>query len=237
MNWFSRNKQTRQHLEREREALARSIEELAVSERLESDEEGEEASLASAHHALLIPPRLRLQSRPMPVVRVETAQQEARMLESDAPMTLPGKRLGHSTKVRLQAVRSGQAREPITERISVAEPVGQRADLPATSNGEQTPVLVRKIELPATTSPMSPPLALFCGSGVIEQGQTEATIHNPRIYAQSVVTVMLAGNPGPVVVHYVSLQPRAGFTLQMSAPVSFTTPFNYAVITVSSNGS
>ncbi len=54
-------------------------------------------------------------------------------------------------------------------------------------------------------------------------------VRNARVTEQSIVTVMLASNPGPVVVHYVSLQPRAGFTLHMSAPVTTQTPFSYAV--------
>jgi hypothetical protein len=40
---------------------------------------------------------------------------------------------------------------------------------------------------------------------------------------------MLTGNPGPVVVQYISLHPRMGFTVHLSAPVTADTPFNYAL--------
>ena len=239
MAWFDKRKWSRQRAEQEREALAASVEELTRSERASDDEYGEdeEASVGSTGRAVLIPPRLSLQSRPLPIVRVEPTkhilvkhepEQGARMSHMDAPVVLPGKRLGHSTKVRLQAVHPGQARDPITERVAAFEPSEQRESARDGLSTHDGQAIVRRIESPAALSPVSPP-SLLCGRGVIEAGREDATIHNPHLSAQSVVTVMLAGNPGPVVVHYISLQPRAGFTLHMSAPVVATTPFNYAV--------
>lgn len=239
MSWFDKHKWSRQRVEREREALAVSVEELTARAQPTDDEcEEEEVSLASMGATALIPPRLSLQSRPLPAVRAETTkhmstayelEQKTRMPSSpDASATLPGKRLGRSTKVRLQAVRPGQPREPITERVASVEPSEQRESTRDGLGTREGQAIVKRLETLAAPSPISPP-SLFCGSGVIEVGQEDATIHNPRISARSVVTVMLAGNPGPVVVHYVSLQPGMGFTLHMSAPVVTATPFNYAV--------
>ena len=241
MVWFAKHKRSHQQIERE--ALAASVEELARDEIFSGDkwadeDEDKEASAARTGGAILIPPLLHLQSRPLPAVHADATKQitvkrelgqEARMLDAGAPIALSGKRLGRSTKVHLQAVRPGQVRTPITERVPIVEPSEPRADAhvePSTHNGQ---AIARRIEPPVAPSPTFSPSSLFCGSGIIEEGQGDATVHNPRISAQSVITVMLAGNPGPVVVHYISLQPRAGFTLHMSAPVSTTIPFNYAV--------
>jgi len=67
------------------------------------------------------------------------------------------------------------------------------------------------------------------GRGVINQGQNVVTVPNIAITERSVVTVMLTGNPGPVVVQYVALHPRMGFTVHLSAPTAASTPFNYLI--------
>lgn len=238
MAWFAKHKWSHQKIEQGRESLAASVKELSADEGEVDNEwdENEKISASSTGSSILIPPVLHLQSRPLPAVRIETtrqmgakrqAEQEARRQEAEA--VLPGKRLGRSTKVRLQAVRPGARPEPTTERVPVAEPAEERANARPLSYPPDEQALVKRAESSAPSADEHAPTALLCGSGVIEEGRDDATVHNPRISAQSIVSVMLAGNPGPVVVHYISLQPRAGFTLHMSAPVSATTPFNYAV--------
>jgi hypothetical protein len=282
MNWFEKYKWSRRQAERAREAPAAPAEGLSVREALAAsvekltasaeakrdvrDEEEDEGGHARVSGATLIPPRLRLRSRPLPAVRVDTTQhllvkREELAAQGDASTQEPGRRLGRSTKVRLQAVRPGQVREPITELVPSVEAeqrelesgalsthnrqtLTRRAESPVgASFVPQQPVRTRQTEpsIPAETLPglaeapsvegalVVPPSSLFCGSGMVEAGQEDATVRNARVTEQSVVTVMLASNPGPVVVHYVSLQPRAGFTLHMSAPVTTQTPFNYAV--------
>lgn len=204
-----------------REALAASVEALTQEEKPGGDEfEEEDEDVESLSGAALIPPRLRLQSRTLPVVRVEGTRHrtalEERWGHTADLVSAPGRRQGRPTKIRLQAVHPGLVPEPVTENVPITE-----RDAPERQDEQP---LVRRLE-PASSAPTS----LFCGNGVIEEGQEDVTIHNQRVSAQSVVTVMLAGNPGPVVVHYVSVQPRAGFTLHMSAPVSAPTPFTYAV--------
>jgi len=68
------------------------------------------------------------------------------------------------------------------------------------------------------------------GSGSFDAGQGDVAIACSQITAASVVTVMLASDPGPVVVQYISLQPGLGFTVHLSAPTKVKTSFNYAVL-------
>ncbi len=68
------------------------------------------------------------------------------------------------------------------------------------------------------------------GSGSFDAGQGEVAVASPEITGSSVVTVMLASDPGPVVVQYVSLQPGTGFTIHLSAPTKVKTLFNYVVL-------
>jgi hypothetical protein len=237
MAWFDKRRWSRRKAELERKALAASVEEMEVRGDLAADGWDEESEGdASADRTAIIPPLLRLQSRPWPVVRVdsvkrsgvvgEQALQTSALARTQEPMR--AKRLGRSTKVHLQAVRVDEAREPITERVHSLEAAGspakqgtargepaldsQRASQQETAEGEE-----------AARAPLQP----VNGSGVIEQGQEEVTVSCAQVSARSVVTIMLAGNPGPVVVQYVTLHPDVGFTLHLSAPVSASTPFNY----------
>jgi hypothetical protein len=68
------------------------------------------------------------------------------------------------------------------------------------------------------------------GSGMFECGQRDVTISDPSVTAASVVLVTLTANPGPVVVQYVSLQPRKSFTVHLTAPTTMGAPFNYIVL-------
>lgn len=71
--------------------------------------------------------------------------------------------------------------------------------------------------------------ALF-GSGNFDAGQGDVAVVSPDITGNSVVMVMLASDPGPVVVQYISLQPGIGFTVHLSAPTKLKTLFNYVVL-------
>ena len=58
------------------------------------------------------------------------------------------------------------------------------------------------------------------GSGHFEAGQCDVVVADTHIEATSVVLVTLIGNPGPVVVQYVSLLPQEGFTVHLTAPAA-----------------
>ena len=82
----------------------------------------------------------------------------------------------------------------------------------------------------ATRRREEPSPAWHTGAGMFECGQRDVTISDPSITASSVVLVTLTANPGPVVVQYVSLQSKTGFTVHLTAPTTMGAPFNYVVL-------
>ena len=70
----------------------------------------------------------------------------------------------------------------------------------------------------------------IAGSGQFERGQCDIAVAHPHVTLSSVVVVLLTGNPGPVVVQYVSLDPGRGFTVHLTAPAQHRTPFNYVIL-------
>lgn len=240
MAWFDKHKQTQRRAELERKALAASVQELAAQEDLTDamwDEEDD--PMLSRNRTAIIPPLLRLQSRSLPAVKIDVDKykpikhEQARPENAADPVArsmVPGRRLGRSTRVHLQAVRPDRVPEPTTERVlavegTVLDEQNKLAQNEQIAN-DQSSMHIERAEADTSTHPAS---GLLSGSGVINQGQGEVTVPSPQISAQSVVTVMLAGNPGPVVVQYISLHPYEGFTFHLSAPVVATTPFNYTV--------
>ena len=240
MAWFDKHRRSRQRADQAREALAASVEEITAQDELSGEDWDEEDGAAG--RTAIIPPVLSLQSRPLPVVRVDVAkhvrvEREPILPESrphtEARMPAQAKRLGRSTRVRLQAVRPEQGQERITERVSTLEATANvaREDpaqaVTAVDRQKQIAEQREPIEAWSAAQAGSQPLG---GSGIIEQGQEEVTVVSAQVSAQSVVVVMLAGDPGPVVVQYVSLHPSTGFTCHLSAPVAAPTPFNYLVL-------
>ena len=126
-----------------------------------------------------------------------------------------------TTKVRLQVVPKLD-----TMRKENISPLCDKATNPHLPTVQETE---GRIETPPLTSTVTD-RAAFCGSGKFEIGQTDSAIAHTHITMTSVVVVMLASDPGPVVVQYVSLQPTIGFTVHLSAPTRNATTFNYAII-------
>jgi hypothetical protein len=238
MAWFDKRRWSHRKAKLERKALAASVEEMEARGELADDGWDEESEGGSSEErTAIIPPLLRLQSRPWPVVRVDSVKRSGVVREpvpqaNDASggMQEPAraKRLGRSTKVHLQAVRIDEAQEPITERVHSLEAPGvltEQERVGGKAMSESQPVWQQEgaegeEAARASFQPVN-------GSGLIEQGQEEVTVSCAQVSARSVVTIMLAGNPGPVVVQYVTLHPDVGFTFHLSAPVSAPTPFNY----------
>ncbi len=140
----------------------------------------------------LIPPRLSLQSRSLPVVHADTSMQShesSSHLAVRTPRSEP-RLAGRSTKVRLKAI-------PRTEELKHA-------------NGNRQQML--------------------SGSRTFKRWQGEIAVENTHVTPSSVITAMLTGDPGPVVVQYISLRPGVGFTVHLSAPAEKETSFNYIVI-------
>ncbi len=124
--------------------------------------------------------------------------------------------LKRTTKVRLQVV----PKPDLVERS-----VGGASSLYDTPTNPRLPAIESVEKHTETMAQVS-----VAGSGTFESGQSEVAIANAGITSASVVVVVLIGDPGPVVVQYISLQPGIGFTVHLSAPTKKVTPFNYKIL-------
>ncbi len=206
---------------RERENLSASVEE-AMQQPFVDDEQWEEEVEAdeppAGKSAMLVPPRLSLQSRPMPVVPPPVLSFKPSS-EELLPSPQQSQRLaGRTTKVRLQAVAKSESfQQPIERNLALDEvPTYPRLTVLKPENGDGCAVTGTFVK--------------FSGSGVFESGQGEVAIVNASITSSSVVVVTLIGDPGPVVVQYVTLRPATGFTVHLSASATNRTPFNYIIL-------
>jgi hypothetical protein len=136
-----------------------------------------------------------------------------------------------TTKVRLQVVPKTDPTPGTRESASPLCDVATNPTLPAmsqTGGRIETPP-----SPPPTPSPLSTPYEYRqnrSGSGTFEAGQSDVAVAHTDITSTSVVVVMLTGDPGPVVVQYISLRPTIGFTVHLSAPTKNVTPFNYTIL-------
>lgn len=204
-----------------REAFAASVEE--VSQKPLEFEEWEEERDLSAQDATFVPPRLRLQSRPNPTRPIAAMREQDLLMNQSTPVQEP-RQASRVTRVRLQAAFPGQPQE--TEHIPSIEntpPAAQAASAPGgLPGGGRT--------FPNSAGASARPWPrLLGGRGLIKQGQAAVSVPNAAISERSVVTVMLAGNPGPVMVQYISLHPRMGFTVHLTSAATANAPFNYVI--------
>jgi hypothetical protein len=121
-----------------------------------------------------------------------------------------------TTSIRLPAVEKGSGRA-VEDRSFVD------------GDGGTTSIRLPSIEKVAGRRKEPSPV-WHAGTGKFECGQRDVTLSDPSVTASSVVLVTLTGNPGPVVVQYVSLQPGRGFTVHLTAPTMSGAPFNYIVL-------
>jgi hypothetical protein len=237
-HWFS-------HISRKRKELSESVEEAlkdtAVQGEDWDEEDGDEMNIGQAKDTTLIPPRLSLQSKPMPAVLPNARNQSqvhpatssslgiarsgnlstAVLPTTEIARGVPGnQRLGgRSTKVHLQVV---------------AKP--EHTPLPAETHAPHAPFLETKGYSMHDAAHLFdevlqlPQQAILTGTGTFEAEQSDAAVLNGDVTSTSVVLATLTGDPGHVVVKYISLQPGFGFTVHLTAPTSGVTPFNYAIL-------
>lgn len=122
-----------------------------------------------------------------------------------------------TTKVRLQVVPKTEGTHGTEAFIAPSSAPPANPSLPAATKKSAEPGVAQ-------------PHVGMSGSATFESGQGEVAVANVHVTASSVVAVMLASDPGPVVVQYVSLRPKSGFTVHLSAPAKNRTPFNYVII-------
>jgi hypothetical protein len=203
----------------EREHLSASVEEALQQPYVDDEqweEEAENVEPPVAKSATLVPPLLSLQSKPMPTVQPRTP-----LPEEISPSQQHRQQLaGRTTKVRLQAVpKSEPLQSPLDKNIPLHEvPTSPQLSIVKNENEDvYEPVFSGTLEK-------------VSGSGVFESGQGEVAVMSTCITPASVVVVTLTGDPGPVVVQYVTLRPAIGFTVHLSSSAKNRTPFNYAIL-------
>lgn len=207
---------------REREYLSASVEEALqqpVVDDEQWEEEAENVESPVATRATLVPPVLSLQSKPMPTVH--PLHSRTPLPEELSPSLQQRQQLaGRTTKVRLQAVPKSEPPQHMIERNIPLHEVPTFPQLSIVKNENE--------DVHETVD--SSPFEKVIGSGVFESGQGEVAIMNSYITLASVVVVTLIGDPGPVVVQFVTLRPAVGFTVHLSASAKNRTPFNYAIL-------
>ncbi|MEO8973740.1 MAG: hypothetical protein ABI406_19290 [Ktedonobacteraceae bacterium] len=212
-------KQWLARIAREREYLSASVEEALQQPVIDDEqweEEAEDVEPPVVSRAIIVPPLLSLRSKPMPAVQPRTP-----LPEELSPSLHQRQQLARrTTKVRLQAVSKS---EPLQNPVERNIPFHEVPTFPQLS-------IVKNENEDVYEPVVSGTLEKFSGSGVFESGQGEVAIVNPCIIPSSVVVVTLIGDPGPVVVQFVSLNPEVGFTVHLSASAKNRTPFNYAIL-------
>ena len=194
------------------------------------DESEEQANVKDT---MLIPPRLSLQSKPMPVVRPDTSAQPSEPPPLQPPSQQPQQPSTvepPSSKPRL----AGRTTKVLLKAIARSDEVSQTGETAQSPPPEETAgVHVRVTEQAESESEaklLQVISGILFGSGVFKRGECDVVIDNPHITRSSVIIVMLTSDPGPVVVHYVSLHPRVGFTAHLSAPAEREASFNYVIL-------
>ncbi len=225
---------------KKREELSLSIEETLANKALIEDPFSDEVdeSFQDNKSSMIILPKLSLQSKPMPVVRIESKEvtsvtSRTTTASVTVPQTAQKKRrlAGRTTKVHLQAVPKSEKKSGDNKSIE-AEKSSFSSDRVEKINGKSTSKRNSSSERGAITKGKMGGVASgsLAGSGVLKQGQRDVGVTNTHISSSSVVIVTLVEDPGPVVVKFITLQPQIGFTLHFSDSAEVEARFNYVIL-------
>ncbi len=241
-DWHSRSA-------KKRAELSLSIEETLADDSLLEDpftdelEELDELveSEPGSKSTVIIPPRLSLQSKPMLVVRVQPREPvKAQVVDSptttesvEVPQPAQRKRrlAGRTTKVHLQAVP--KVEKKAGAKLSIETEKNERNSGGETQSGVKNNAKRNSrsgVADPVEEQVKSTARGTLVGSGIFKPGQRDVAVVNDHILPSSVVVATMVGDPGPVVVKYISLQPQIGFTIHLSAQAEAETPFNYVIL-------
>ena len=225
---------------KKRDELSRSIEETLADSTLHQEplsDENEEV-VQDSQNSMIIQPKLSLQSKPMPVVRVEATVVPSLTSKptTDAVSVPPARQkkrrlAGRTTKVQLQAIPRPDKKSP--DKIAIVagkssidsepeRPMNGKKSSKSQSSPDQGMTAKGKVDRAVSRS--------LAGSGVIKQGQREVMIMNNHVSLSTVVIVTLVEDPGPVVVKFISLHPQVGFTLHFSDSAELDAQFNYVIL-------
>ncbi len=188
----------------------------------------ESQMLPAIHKANGRPTKIRLETAPGPAIDLQAKKLASELKrEIGAQMLSPEsdhERDGRAVTSDMQALDIS-ARIPTTPHAGF--PILDLYRLDSPDDSMKLPA-VSVVEEPQPVP--APKREALSGSGVFEVGQRDVMLENSHVTATSVVLVMLKSNPGPAVVHYVSLQPSVGFTVHLSAPTTVPTAFNYIIL-------
>ncbi len=217
--------------------LSRSVEETLVDTSLLDDWSDEAGRLDSSpgtsrvggvvtkvnsKNTTIILPRLTLQSKPMPIVHADVPAQPREASSPPLPAVDPApykpRLAGRVTKVLLKAIDRS---EESPKSLEVGEPLREETTSAYSIDEAEA---VGDLQLPQV------PHEALHGSGMFRRGQSDVTIGNTNVTHSCVIHVMLTSDPGPMVVHYVSLVPQQGFTVHLSAPAERDASFNYVMV-------
>jgi hypothetical protein len=224
---------------KKRKELSQSIEETLAENVLVEDPFSDEVdeALQDSKYPMIIPPKLSLQSKPVPVVRIESKDvtNVTSRTTTDAvevPQTAQKKRrlAGRTTRVHLQAVPKSEKK---SARISIeAEKSSYEFEPERQINGKSSSKRNSPSERGSATKGKMERVASgsLAGSSILKQGQQDVMVTNTHISSSSVVIVTLVEDPGPVVVKYISLHPQVGFTLHFSDSAEAEARFNYVIL-------
>lgn len=225
---------------KKREELSRSIEETLADDALLEDPFSEEVDEAfqNGKNSMIIPPKLSLQSKSMPAVRLVTKDETngtSRTTTNSVavPQTPQKKRrlAGRTTKVHLQAVPKQEKKSKGKIAIE-AEKDSPGFEPEAQINGKSNTKRNTSSEIGSVAKGKTGRVAAesLAGYGFIKQGQRDVMVANTHISSSSVVIVTLVEDPGPVVVKYITLHPQVGFTLHLSDSAKAEARFNYIIL-------
>jgi hypothetical protein len=186
-----------------------------------------QAETGSKKNLALVPPRLSLQSRSLPVVHADTESSShlaVRTTRSELKLA------GRSTKVRLKAIpRTEELQKAVGTGLLRATNPEQEYKEPLCLSSQTLPVVPGDSRAAEHVQAQRNGYPMPSGSATFKRGQGEIAVENIHVTPSSVITAMLTSDPGPVVVQYISLHPGVGFTVHLSAPAEKETSFNYVI--------
>ena len=225
---------------KKREELSRSIDETLTDNALLDDPFSDEVdeTFPDSKNSMIIPPKLSLQSKPMPAVRIESkgVTSVTSQTTTDSvfvPQTSQKKRrlAGRTTKVHLQAVPKPEKKSEVKIAIEVGKnsfDIEPERQISGKGNPKRNASSERGVQVKGKVGKVAS--GSLAGSGILKQGQQDLMVTNTHISSSSVVIVTLVEDPGPVVVKYISLHPQIGFTLHFSDSVEAVARFNYVIL-------
>jgi hypothetical protein len=162
--------------------------------------------------------KVRLETTPMPAIHARPATAREQMIPEKPQEQATGQQTAHPLPHIAQPAPSWEAPHGLNAATDVLEEDRIKTSM-------QLPIVTRLSDVIKPASAQ-----LWFGTGSFESGECDKMIADEHVTATCVVNVTLTDNPGPVVVHYVSMHPGIGFTVHLTAPTNAKTSFTYVIL-------